>query len=404
MRRYEVLKVITYWRRSAQSNEKVGWMLRDHVEEKEFGCTTDEAWNHIHEFGAINAEARVKETKSRKIKTIEPLKSDVANFHQTSWQLKYEDIPQIECSATLLTQINEFIRIDEKWKIKLWQDSWHRKHKELISDWKTHQNILKCIDLAREIQEAKSIHIYVGAAVWQEVGLKNIYAEGFETETPLELEYLFARPIQEALTNMDIAPHHSDYSFIELPYVFQFLKTVQTINDKTEITYEVEPGVFRTEKDDAERVIVIGADIPSNVSKCRSTYFISHEMDPNEGQDCIMLHGPITQILKEVDRYFVKKGSKLCNVCGQKVAHGVGSSSIAPVTIAVCYSCASRNAEPYGVIVTKAALGKKRTEDYRPGPYFNHVIHSTLDLLGINKDRFHRDVDDRLDKLKSRER
>jgi hypothetical protein len=73
MKRFEVLKVITYWRRSAQSNEKVGWMLRNHEELKDIGCTGDEAWDLIREYGAVNAEARIIKTKSRTMKVIEPL-------------------------------------------------------------------------------------------------------------------------------------------------------------------------------------------------------------------------------------------------------------------------------------------------------------------------------------------
>jgi hypothetical protein len=399
MKRFEVLKVITYWRRSAQSNEKVGWMLRDHEEQKEVGCTGDEAWDFIREYGAVNAEAKMINTKSRTMKVIEPLLFETPNFYQTSWQMKYEDVPHIDFSSSFLQQVNKFIHIDEKWKIKQKQDDWQRQHKGLISNWKTHEKVLQCIEFASKIQEAKKISVYVGGSVWQEVGLGNIYAGQPGTAPFDELELIFSRPIQEALSKMNIDPKHCEYQFVELPYVFQFLKTVQNLNGNTNIFYEVEPGVFQEEWDgssSANLTIAIGTNIPMNLGSSHPSYCISHELS-----HCPTLHGPIIPILKEVARHFVKKGSMLCDVCRQKVAHGVGSSSIAPVTIAVCYSCASKNAEPYWVIVTKAALGKKSNPDYRPGPYFNHVIHSTLDLLGKSKDQYHQDVEIHLEKYKN---
>jgi hypothetical protein len=398
MKRFEVLKVITYWNRSAQSNEKVGWMLRDHEEQKDIGCTGDEAWDLIRKYGAINAEARIIKTKSRTMKVIEPLQFETPNFYQTSWQMKYEEVPQLDFSASFLQQVNEFIHIDEKWKIKHKQADWQRQHKELISNWKTHKRVLQCIDFASKIQQANSISVYIGGDIWQEVGLGSIYAEQTGTAPHHMLEQpIFTQSIQEALTKIGVAPHYRTYQLIDLPYVFEFLKMVQSLNGRTDVFYEVESGVFHKDKTprNVDLRIAIGTAIPGNSLTSHSSYCISHELN-----QCPTLHGPITPILKEIARYFVKKGSMLCDVCGQKVAHGIGSSSIAPVTIAVCYSCGSKNAEPYWVIVTKAALGKKSNPDYRPGPYFNHVIHSTLDLLEKSKDQFRQDVEIHLEKYK----
>jgi hypothetical protein len=200
---------------------------------------------------------------------------------------------------------------------------------------------------------------------------------------------------------MDIRVSHDCFKFIEFPYIFDFLRIIKNQNDQTEFLFEVEEGIFQRGKADTpiDLVLAIGVEKPIDVHQTDNIYYIGHEPCINPSPYKKVLHAPISQVLKEVESHFVLTGRMLCGVCGEKVAHGIGSSTIAPVQVAVCISCGSKGAQPYDVIVTRVALGKQRNENYRPGPNLEHVIQATLPIVGKSEKEFQEDVHQCLTKI-----
>jgi hypothetical protein len=393
-----VKKIITYWRKSAQSNEKVGWLLHDFEKQQDFGYTFEEAWHLINEFGAINAESKIKTTEHRNIKEIMPFPPQ-PSFLDTSWQIKYEELKELELSSPCSEMIHSLILTDEKWKIKRKKDQWIRTHKNLISTWQSYENLMNCIEIAQHIQKSQNIVIYVGASIWQESGLSKLYATDIEVFEN-HLEYFLSESIEKELANMKIDIDQNPFNIVNLPYVFEFLKIVQSLNTNTKILFETKEGVFLKEKQDQpiDLVIAIGTEVPKNVDHFDNTFFISHEPCANNSKYKMVLHAPISQALIEVESHFVKKGRMICNVCEKRVGDVCGSR-IAPVQNVICPYCSSKYAEPYGVLVTYIAIREIRFENYKPNPFIERVIKSTLSIVGKSKNEFHRDVAQRMKEL-----
>lgn len=399
MNRFEVVNIITYWKRSAQSNESVAWILRDHVDQKDIGYTFEEAWELIREFGAINAQAKLTKVLGE-VKSIVPV-ATTSFIHDKKWKLKYEQAKDLQYSPSCLSSIKKMVVADEKLKIKQNKDKWQRSQKELVSTWKTHEKILRCVDLAHKIKKARNLIIYVGSSVWNESGVTNIYSKDLELKFN-NLEEIFSESITSYFEELGIT-NNNVFQYIEKPYVFEFLDAITSINKHTQIRFEVSKGVFQEKNvpSSLDLVLMIGANGLTQNHYVPS-YFLGSELVEHGSQYNTIIHGPITSILKEIELHFVTRGRMLCDVCGEKVTQGVGGSSVAPVTIAICYSCSSHGAEPYSVIVTKYAFGKKRSKNYQPGPYFNFVITATLDLLSIPKEQFENDVMKQIERMKKR--
>lgn len=394
MKRFEVLNIITYWRRSAQSNEKVGWLLRDSEDQKDYVYTYDEAWQLIHEFGAVNAEAFIKKTESREIQELVPL-APQPSFLDTSWQNKYEEAEELIYSPSCYENIQRLICNDEKWKIKNNRDQWLRTQKEVTSLWYIHPNIMNCIDIAHKIQKSDRIRFYVGASIWQEVGLGKVYATDCKVDRDDNLEDLFV----PSMTKMGI-----DASYIDSPYIFELLKIIKGFKGDIEILFEVEEGLFQKKKVEAsiDLVLAIGAEVPAEDRLIENVHYIGHEPCQSPDRYKSVLHAPITQALKEIERHFVLKGRMLCGVCGEKVAHSIGGSCFAPVQVVVCYSCGSQGAEPYGILVAHVARLMSRIPDYNLSPKLLHVKQATLSITGISEETFIEDVEKQLHEIMAR--
>ncbi len=387
-----MVKIVTHWSKSSQSNKKVAWVLRDHDNQQDCGYTFNEAWELIRDCGAINAEAK----KPAGIKIIHPV-STSSFIHDKGWQLPYEDATHVAFSQAALDAINKMIETDKNWKVKLHKDKFQRSQKDLLSSWKTHEKVLQCIDVAHRIQSARSILIYIGSSVWVEAVGSQIYPKDIPF-TFNNLEDLFSNSLCNHLEKLDIQSGPTPFQYIDKPYAIDFLDAVKSVNTHTQVSFEVSEGTFQ-EKERASAVdliLVIGASF-QDLHPSVPTYYISPEIGEQFSKQSIS--GPITLILKEIEQHFVIKGRPLCNVCGKKVTQGVGSSTIAPVTIAVCYSCRSRGAEPYGIVLTKYALEIDNFQNGQPGPYFSSVIQATLDLLGISREQFELDVRSKRDEL-----
>jgi hypothetical protein len=400
LKRFEVKNIITYWKQPEQSNEKIAWLLYDEQDQTHTGYSFEEAWELIYQYGAVNAAAITITTKSLKIKEIS-FSNHLPSFTSTSWQLNYEKAQELSYSHSCIEKINILKLADVKWKIHVKREDWKRKNKDLITNWRTHQKVLQCIKLAHSIKESAHPVIYIGASIWDETGLPSIYPQDNGKHTPLE-EECYLQSIQEALKSLEVEIDYHENRFLPFPYVFEFLHVVKKLNKNVQLLFENKNHSFERIDSNPDLIIGIGSIVPDNVKNAESIYYIGHEKPDQKDRYKAVLQGPITLILKEIEGHFVLKGRGLCNVCSQKVASGVGSSKIAPVTIAICYSCASKGAEPYGVVVTRVAIGKERKQDYRPGPYLSFVIDSTLSLLGKSREEFNQDVDEQVEKMRHR--
>ena len=79
----------------------------------------------------------------------------------------------------------------------------------------------------------------------------------------------------------------------------------------------------------------------------------------------------------------------ICNVCGEREAIGVASSSAGAISFAYCAECAAAGREPYWAIVA-ALVGIRSFKDV--ANWFKPVIISSIEAAGRSPEELFQDV------------
>lgn len=396
--RYRLKNIVTYWHHTVQSNQKIAWLLDDLETHEQYGYTFDEAWDLIREFGAENVDATIRKTPSREIKELVP-HAPQPSLLSTSWQLKYEDAQHVIFSPSVKETMQRYLYGDEKWKLQKKKRAWHNSMQRFTEGFRTYPNVVACIDIAHTLEKANNIIVYVGSSIWNEEGLEGVYASN-DGVVPERLEHLFVNSIQTALSHMDVNIAQEVFQFIEVPYVFEFLNIVRSLNPNVQVLFETAEGVFGhgVIDDTVDVVMAIGTELPKEMFHVEQAYYVGHNDCQDPQRYKVVFQTKITQALQEIEGQFIRERRPICGVCGKNVGF-VGGSSIAPTTISICIVCHAKGTEPYGVIVTKAAMIRVRFSVNRLGPYATYVKNNTLELLNISEEQFEADAEKEAQRL-----
>jgi NAD-dependent SIR2 family protein deacetylase len=462
--KYTVQNILTYWRRSAQSNEKIGWILYDHEQQESYGYTEEEAWELINSNQCKNALAVVKDCKTYQKKMLQPANKNTPPFYDTSWQIPYQKVKKdVKLSEELKEEIDTLLHNDFHYLITKKTKKWKRKNKDLFSTFQTYEYVMNCVEIAQRIGKANKIVVFTGTDIWKETGLpiyeisklkdfsilsikhtlENYIDIDYNAKLPKLLDLIKPTDTHKFITELELLADTTIFTeCIDDQHKKAGSKNVHHVNiniwnwqcEQCRSTFTLEEVVrnastqclmpscngnihcenkkenlIDTHKatiEDAEVILVLGTTIDSNILSFNNNatkVFLSNDVtiERNEHYD-FHLTGPLSMMLEEIESHIVKKGRSLCNVCDRRVSLGVGASTIAPISISICPVCSSRGAQPYGVVVTYVAIRKARFENYKPNAFIQHVIKATLEICKISMEQFDKDVQEEVVEFKNK--